>query len=116
MRLDGSDLAAMKLQGTTTSTDTEGKVKPSDKNAKYSEHTTSTESANYDDFMNYVIEAGDRMYTGKQRLNFPWSKTANVTIGEKVKFAVQRDKMYLVDSDGKEFSMRIVKTALKSAQ
>jgi hypothetical protein len=101
------------LQGTSTTTNTEGKVKPTKKGDKYESQTTSTETPNYDDFMVYTIEAGDTVYTAKQRLNFPWSKPANVTVGGAVQFAVEKNKIYLKDGDGKESSASMVKMSAK---
>lgn len=104
------------LEGMVTNSNTEGKVKPNGKTDKYSEHSTSMQTANYDDYMIYVIDAGEFTYTAKQKLNFPWSKSANLSVGDSFKFAVQRDKIYLLDDDGKEFSAKVVKKAMKGAQ
>jgi hypothetical protein len=101
------------LQATTTTTNTEGKVKATNKGDKYESQTTSTETPNYDDFMIYTIEAGDVTYTAKQRLTFPWSKRANVTVGGSLQFAVEKNKIYLKDSDGKESSASMIKRSAK---
>jgi hypothetical protein len=101
------------LQGTNTTTNSEGKVKSTSKGDKYESQSTSTETPNYDDFMVYTIEAGDNIYTAKQRLNFPWSKTANVNVGGNVQFAVEKNKIYLKDGDGKELSASIVRVSTK---
>lgn len=101
------------LDSTTTTTDTEGKVKQGD---KYSEQSTATKTQNYDYYAVYAIQAGNIVYTARQHLMFDFSKPANVTLGEKLKYAVEKDKLYMVDDNGKEFSAKIVKKALKDAQ
>jgi hypothetical protein len=101
------------LQGTTTTTNTEGKVKSTNKGDKYESQTTSNETPNYDDFMVFTIEASDAVYTAKQRLNFPWSKPANLIVGGTVQFAVEKNRIYLKDSDGKESSASMVKMTAK---
>jgi hypothetical protein len=101
------------LQGTTTTTNTDGKIKSTSKGDKYESQSTSTETPNYDDFMVFTIEAGDHVYTARQRLNFPWSKSANVTVGGPVQFALEKNKIYLKDSDGKEWSAAMVRMSVK---
>lgn len=101
------------LDSTTTTTDTEGKVKPGD---KYSEQSTSTKNQNYDYYAIYAVQAGDIIYTARQHLLFSFSKPANIALGEKLKYAVEKDKLYMLDDDGKEFSAKVVKQALKSTQ
>ena len=101
------------LESTTTTTNTEGKVKSNNKGDKYSGQSTSTETPNYDDYVSYSVEAGEFTYTAKQHLLFPWSKPANVAVGGQLKYAAEKDKLYLLDDDGKESSAKIVKKAVK---
>ena len=103
------------LESTTTTTNAEGKVKSGDNGDKYSGQSTATQTPNYDNYVTYTIESGNLLYTAKQHLFFPWSKPANVSLGEKFKFAVQKDKLYILDDDGKESSAKIIKQAVKSA-
>jgi hypothetical protein len=98
---------------TTTTKHTQGKVNDS---GKYSQNSTTAQTTDYDNFMVYTIDTADKTFVAKQRLTFPWTKSANVNIGDKVKFAIQKDKIYLVDDDEKEISAKIVKAALKSTQ
>ena len=103
------------LESTTTTTDTEGKVKSGNKGDKYSEQSRATETPNYENYVTYTVEAGDFTYTAKQHLLFPWSKPANLAVGGNLKYAVVKDKLYLVDDDGKESSAKIIKKAVKGA-
>jgi hypothetical protein len=104
------------LESTTTTTNTEGKVKNNNKGDKYSEQSTATETPNYDNYVTYAVEAGEFTYTAKQHLLFPWSKPANVAVGGQLKYAVEKDKLYLLDDDGKESSAKIMKKAVKGTQ
>jgi hypothetical protein len=104
------------LESTTTTTNTEGKVKNNNKGDKYSAQSTSTETPNYDNYVTYTVEAGEFTYTAKQHLLFPWSKPANVAVGGQLKYAVEKDKLYLLDDDGKESSAKILKKAVKGTQ
>lgn len=104
------------LESTTTTTNTEGKVKNNTKGDKYSEQSTATETPNYDNYVTYAVEAGEFTYTAKQHLLFPWSKPANVAVGGQLKYAVEKDKLYLLDDDGKESSAKIMKKAVKGTQ
>jgi hypothetical protein len=66
--------------------------------------------------MVYTIDTAGKTFIARQRLTFPRTKSANMNIDNKVKFAIQKDKIYLVDDDEKEISAKIVKAALKSTQ
>jgi len=57
-------------------------------------------------FMVYEFEVADHVYTGKQKLLFPRSKTANFLLGEDAKS----------DDDGKQFSGRIAKKVFQKKQ
>jgi hypothetical protein len=41
------------------------------------------------------------------------SKPANLTVNEPITFAVEKRKLFVVDEDGKEHEMKIVKKALR---
>jgi len=44
-----------------------------------------------------------------------WSKSANVTVGEAVKFFPEKNKIYILDDDGKEHKATIVKVSMKGS-
>jgi hypothetical protein len=77
--------------------------------------TNSTITENYDTYQNYTIDGGNKIYVASEHLLFPWSKPASASVGEKVKFAVEKGKLYLAGDDGKEHKANIVKTSLKTA-
>lgn len=104
------------FQGTTYNTNASGEAKDTRRGTKYEDHSTTTATDNHDNFMVYVIAEGDKLYTAKQRLLFPWSKHANLTVGDSLKFAIEKGKLYMLDDDGKEFSAKIIKKELKDTQ
>ena len=100
---------------TTYNTDGQSKTK-SDGKTDYSHTTTATTTEDEDTYEVYTIQADDKTYIARERLLFPWSKPANVTVGDKVKFAVEGKKLYILDEDQKEHKASIVKTSLNQAQ
>jgi hypothetical protein len=101
-------------QGTTKTSNTEGKAKTKGNKTDYSETTTSTTTEDYDTFQVYTIQGDGKTYFAREKLNFPWSKPANVTVGEKVKYAVEKNKLYLLDDDGKQHKAGISKVSVNS--
>ena len=102
--------------GTTYNSNTDGTAKPSGDKTKYSQNTTTTASQDYDTFQLYTIQGGGKIYTASERLLFPWSKPANISVGEKVKYVVEKNKMYILDDDGKEHKATVKKVKLHSAE
>ena len=100
-------------EGSTKHTTSDGSVKNKGNKADYSQTTNSTESDNIEVYQNYTIESGNKIYVAREHLLFPWSKPANLTVGENVKFVVEKGKMVLLDDDGKEHKAAVVKTSMK---
>jgi hypothetical protein len=63
----------------------------------------------------FVIETADRWYVASQRLRWRWSKPVPMTVNTPVKFAVEKDKLYVVGEDQKEYELTIEKKGLKAA-
>src|SRR5215475_11139677 len=100
-------------EGSTTTYNTDGQAK--DKNngkTDYSQTTTATTTDNIDTYEVYTIQGPDKTYVAREKLLFPWSKPANVTVGADVKFAIEGRKLYILDDDQKEHKASIVKTTL----
>ncbi len=98
------------LEGSTETSNTDGTIK--DKNngkADYSQNSTTTRTDDYDNFQVYTIQGEKKTYIARERLLFPWSKPANVTVGEAVKFSVHKNTLYLLDDDGKQHKAGISK-------
>ena len=104
------------LDGSVHHSTTDGSAKDRGNSTDYSESHTSTTTDNYDTFQIYTIDSGAKRYVAREQLLFPWSKPAAVDVGDKIKFAVEKGKMYLVGEDQKQHKATIVKTTLKSAE
>jgi hypothetical protein len=102
-------------EGSTTTHNTDGSAKDRGNKTDYSSNTTTTKSDNFENYQVYTIESGNVVYVGSEHLLFPWSKAADIDLGQPVQFAVKRDKMYILDSSGKQHKATVVKTSLKSA-
>jgi hypothetical protein len=63
----------------------------------------------------YTIQAADKVYVAKEKLLFPWSKPSSASVGDDVKFAVEKGKLYIRDGDGKEHKATVTKTSMKAA-
>lgn len=100
----------------TKTSSTDGTAKPKGDKTQYSENTTTTTTQDYDNYQVFTIEGATKIYTVRQRLLFPWSKPANITVGEKVKYAIEKNTMYLQDDDGKEAKTSITKVKMKAAE
>jgi hypothetical protein len=101
--------------GTTKNTTSDGAIKNKGNKQDYSVNSTSTTTQDYDTYQNYTIDDGKKIYVVRERLFFPWSKPADTTVGDQVKFAVEKGKVYLAGGDGKEHKASVVKVSLKTA-
>jgi hypothetical protein len=102
-------------EGSTTTRNTDASAKDRGNKTDYSSNTTTTKSDNYENYQVYTIESGNTVYVGSEHLLFPWSKAADIDLGHAVQFAVKRDKMYILDSSGKQHKASLIKTALKGS-
>jgi hypothetical protein len=101
--------------GTTKNTTSDGAIKNKGNKQDYSVNSTSTTTQDYDTYQNYTIDDGKKVYVVRERLLFPWSKPASANVGEEIKFAVEKGKIYLAGNDGKEHKASVVKVSLKTA-
>jgi hypothetical protein len=102
-------------QGSTKNSNTEGTIKNRGNKADYSQNTTTTTTDDYETYQTYTIKGAEKTYLARERLLFPWSKPANVTVGGPVKFAVDKSKLYILDEDGKEHKATVVKVSMNAA-
>lgn len=98
--------------GSTKTTNSDGTIKEKGKKADYSQTTTSTTTDDYDTFQVYTIQGDGKTYIARERLLFPWSKPANLSVGEKVNYVVQKNTLYLLDDDGKQHKAGISKVRM----
>jgi hypothetical protein len=66
-------------------------------------------------YRSYVIESDTLVYAARERLRWKtaWSKPANLTINAPIRFAIEKDNMFILDEDGKEHEAKITKKILK---
>ncbi len=76
-------------------------------------NTSSTSVAIYKTYQTYVIESGKFVYVANERLRWKWSKPANLTVNGPVRFAIEKNKIYILGEDEKEHEAEIVKKILK---
>lgn len=102
--------------GSTTyyNTDSQKKTNSNGKTS-YTKNTTATTTDNTDTYEVYTIEGPEKTYIAREKLLFPWSKPANVTVGAQLKYAIDGRKLIILDEDQKEHKASIVKTSLNHA-
>jgi hypothetical protein len=103
------------LTGSTSTSNRDGTIKEKGKKADYSQTTTARTTDDYDTFQVYTVQGDGKTYIARERLLFPWSKPANVSVGEKVKYVVQKNTLYLLDDDGKQHKAGISKVSMNQA-
>jgi hypothetical protein len=95
--------------GSTTTYNSDGQAK---NNGKYSQNTTAHTTDNTDTYQVFTIETPTKTYIVREKLNFPWSKPANIALGEQVKFTVQGNRLTILDDDQKQHKTSIVKASV----
>ena len=94
--------------GSTTTYNTDANAK----DGKYSRNTTAHTTDNTDTYQVFTIETPTKTYVVREKLNFPWSKPANIALGEEVKFIVQGNRLTILDDDQKQHKTSIVKASV----
>ena len=97
--------------GSTTTYNSDGQTK----NGKYNQNTTAHTTDNTDTYQVFTIQTPTKTYVVREKLNFPWSKPANISLGEEVKFTIQGNKMTILDDDQKQHKASIVKASVTQA-
>jgi len=94
--------------GSTTTYNTDANAK----DGKYSRNTTAHTTDNTDTYQVFTIETPTKTYIVREKLNFPWSKPANIALGEEVKFIVKGNRLTILDDDQKQHKTSIVKASV----
>ena len=94
--------------GSTTTYNTDANAK----DGKYSRNTTAHTTDNTDTYQVFTIETPTKTYIVREKLNFPWSKPANIGLGEEVKFTIQGNRLTILDDDQKQHKTSIVKASV----
>jgi hypothetical protein len=77
-------------------------------------NASTTSVAVYNTYQKYAIEADHYVYLVEERIHFRWSRSARITVNGKVKFAVEKEKLYLMDDRGKVHETWILKAVEKT--
>ena len=101
-------------EGSTITHNTDATAKDKGNKTDFSSNSTSTKTDNYENYQVYTIESGNVVYVASEHLLFPWSKPADIELGDPVQFAVKSGKLYILDSSGKQHKASVTKTSLKS--
>ena len=99
--------------GTVGNANTTGTAQATGNYGTYQGNTNSSQTAIYRVFENFLIEGETYAYLGQERLRWRWSKPANLTVNGLVKYAVEKRKLFVIDDDGKEHEMEIIKKTLR---
>jgi hypothetical protein len=99
--------------GTVGNSTSSGNVDLNGDNGTYRGQTSGSQTAVYRVFETFVIEGDHYVYLAQERLRWRWSKAANVTVNGPVKYAFEKRKLFVLDEDGKEHEMEIVKKTLR---
>jgi hypothetical protein len=102
-------------EGSTITHNTDGSAKDRGNKTDYSSTTTTTKSDDYENYQVYTIESGNVVYVASEHLLFPWSKPADIELGQPVQFTVKSGKMIILDTSGKQHKATVTKTSLKGA-
>lgn len=102
-------------EGSTTHYSTDSQKKTQNGKTDYSRNTTATTTDNTDTYEVYTIEGPEKTYIAREKLLFPWSKPANVTVGAELKYAIEGRRLIILDEDQKEHKASIIKTSLNRA-
>jgi hypothetical protein len=101
--------------GTVGNSNANGTINASGNSATYTGNGSSSSTAIYRTYETFVIDGDQYVYLAQERIRFRWSKPANVTVNGPVKYAVEKRKLFVMDEDGKEHEMEIVKKTLRVA-
>jgi hypothetical protein len=102
--------------GTVGNTNTTGTAQANGGYGTYRGNSNTTQTAVYRVYETFLIEGETMAYLAQERLKWKWSKPANVTINAPVKFAIEKRKLFVIDEDGKEHEMEIVKKVLRQPE
>lgn len=103
-------------QGSMTTSNADYDMKKKGDKTELSGNSTSRTTDDYDTFQVYTIKAGGTTYVAREKLLFPWSKPASVTVGAELKYAVERNTLYLLGDDGKQHKASISRASVSGAQ
>jgi len=91
---------------------TPGMGEPGGPFATFPKTTNSSQRAVYRVNVTFTIEAEQYVYEAQERVRKS-SRAANLTVNGPVKYAIEKRKLFVIDEDGKEHEMELVKKILR---
>lgn len=82
-----------------------------DGNGNYSSTTTETEWGH--NTYHVVLDDGRMLYFAERTLSFRWQRDPDFTENAVVRFSLEGDRLSVIDDNGREFKMRLVKRRIK---
>lgn len=105
------------LSGNANSTNIGSSTNTQISGAYSGSRTTSTSGVStpiYRVYDNLVVEGSDTVYVTSERLRWRWSKGAHVAVNGSIKYYAEGRKLHILDNDGKEHSVEILKEMRKA--
>jgi len=102
--------------GTIGNSNTTGTAQANGNYGTYQGSTNTSQTAVYRVYETFIIEGETYAYVAQERLRWRWSKPANLTVNGPVKYAIEKRRLYVIDEDGKEHEMEIVKRILRQPE
>ena len=110
--------------GTISSTSSSGTVSASTTSIGDYSHTTGSYSGGsrtssrpvYSQREVHLVDSESYVYIVSRLLYWRWNKSADVTINAPIRFATDKQTMYLLDDEGREHKTQIVKRILKTPE
>jgi TonB family protein len=65
-------------------------------------------------FQDFVIETSTHVYVARQLLKWRWSRPVPMTVNTPVRFALDKQDIYVIGEDEKEYKLPLVKKVLKT--
>ena len=81
----------------------------------YGTYSSADSTAIYRIWQYFTIEGDTTVYLARERLRWKRSKPADVAVNGAVRYAVDKQKLVVLDDQGKEHEMEIIKRVLKAA-
>lgn len=101
-------------QGSMTTSNSDFSAKKKGDKTDFSGNRTSNTTEEYDNYQVYTIKGKGTTYVAREKLLFPWSKAASVTVGTTLKYSVEKNNIYLLGEDGKQHKASISKASMDS--
>jgi len=86
-----------------------GKLVEAERSRYFSGLVGSSQTAAYRTYQKIAIEGDTYSYLAQERLHWSHSKPVNAMINGTVKYAVEKTKLYVLDPNGKEHELEILK-------